>query len=168
MFDTTELGTPGASAAALLESIDPRALADLDLVAYAQAAERQVAHATALSLRASLLVAERAQARVLGEIDRADQDLGGPTRPGPGSRARRAGVHELQQALHLSPTAAINRLHRAGAMAGVLAPAGALLAAGQLTFPHIWSSWITPWPGPARDSGAAGKVPAPRPAADPR
>ena len=138
MFDTTELGTPGASAAALLESIDPRALADLDLVAYAQAAERQVAHATALSLRASLLVAERAQTRVLGEIDRADQDLGGPTPAGTRVElARRAGVHELQQALHLSPTAAINRLHRAGAMAGVLAPAGALLAAGQLTFPHI-------------------------------
>ena len=138
MFDTTELGTPGASAAALLESIDPRALADLDLVAYAQAAERQVAHATALSLRASLLVAERAQARLLGEIDRADQDLGGPTPAGTRVElARRAGVHELQQALHLSPTAAINRLHRAGALAGSWPPPEPCWRPGAHLPPHL-------------------------------
>ena len=145
MFDTTELGTPGASAAALLESIDPRALADLDLVAYAQAAERQVAHATALSLRASLLVAGRAQARLLGEIDRADQDLG---RADPGRDPGRAGPPRRRARAPAGPAPVPDRGHqpaaprrRPGRGPGPRrSPAGGRA----LTFPHIWSSWITP------------------------
>ena len=137
MFDTVALGTPGATAAALLESTDPTTLADLDLVAYAQAAERQVAHATELSHRACLLVAERAGARALGEIADFEQDLG-PAPPATRVElARRAGVHEVQQALRLSAVAAQNRLHRAGALAGVLSPARAALAAGTITFSHV-------------------------------
>ncbi|HET8969428.1 MAG TPA: DUF222 domain-containing protein [Candidatus Nanopelagicales bacterium] len=137
MFDTDAVAVPGASAAALLESTDPTELSDLDLVAYAQAAERQVAHATALSLQASLLVAERAATRVLGEIDQANQDRRRPPSATRVELAHRAGVHEVQQALRLSTTAATNRLHRAGALAGALAPAGAALRTGAISFTHL-------------------------------
>jgi hypothetical protein len=137
MFDTDAVAVPGASAAALLESTDPTELSDLDLVAYAQAAERQVAHATALSLQASLLVAERAATRVLGEIDQANQDRRRPPSATRVELAHRAGVHEVQQALRLSAIAATNRLHRAGALAGALAPAGAALRTGAISFTHL-------------------------------
>jgi hypothetical protein len=137
MFDIEATSSPGATAGVALENTDPTTLADLDLVAYAQALERQVAHTTALSLRASLLVAERAEARARGQFDTHD-GLGPITPVRADVLAYRAGAAEVQQALRLSPPAAHSRLHRASALAGRLAPAGAALHAGQLTSAHLY------------------------------
>ena len=138
MWDTCSISSPGAAAAAVLEHTDPAGLADLDLVAYAQAAERQVAHATAVSWHASRLLAERASARVAGDLasDDAAKELSAGRRE---LMVERAGVEEVRQGLHLSAVATRNRLHRARAVApdGPLAPAGQLLRAGLISVVHV-------------------------------
>lgn len=139
MFDTDAVVVPGASAAAVLAAVVPESLSDLDLVAYAQAAERQVAYATAVSLRASLVLAERAQAQAR---DRLSEDGAGARSVRAGEAAvlvERAGVGEVQQALRLSVPATQNRLHRARALqpGGPLALAGAALRAGEISFVHV-------------------------------
>ena len=138
MLNISSISTPGAAAAAVLENTDPAELADLDLVAYAQAAERQVHHATAVSLEASRLLAERATARVAGNLatDDAASDLPAWRR---NQMADRAGVDEVRQALRLSEPTTQHRLYRGRSIAldGPLAPAGRARAAGLISLVHV-------------------------------
>jgi hypothetical protein len=138
MLDTSSISAPGAASAVVLEQTDPAALSDLDLVAYAQAAERQLTHATAVSWHASRLLAERATARVAGNLS-----SDGEARDLPTWRleqmAERAGIDEVRQALHLSEPTTRHRLYRARSLApdGALAPAGRALAAGLISVTHL-------------------------------
>jgi hypothetical protein len=89
-----------------------------------------------VSLQASLLLAERTEARARGELDARTGDEA--VRPAHAEvLAERSGIAELQQALRLSLTSAGSRLHRARALAGRLAPARAALLAGQINFGHV-------------------------------
>ncbi len=141
MFDSDAQQVPGGATALALERTDPAGLGDGDLVRYVQAAERQVAYANAVALRAVLLLADRAEAAALAKSTstrgpRLARDRAGRLVDAE-MLAARTGIDEVRQALRLSRVAADNRVALARALhTGPSTAVGEALRSGHVTLAH--------------------------------